>query len=161
MDRPPSSSRPASRTQPSPRVGSSKRRAHSVESSDSDEIIFVGATVGAALSAKYSFNGAPSRPPSRSRSRSRSVAADTATGSGTNGAQDGKGKGKAIAGKGGRPKQDVRDVLLPQLDVEPAPVPPWLGHTKILLQTKSCPVCKREWKRSESGAVRWVRETEA
>jgi hypothetical protein len=35
-------------------------------------------------------------------------------------------------------------------------VPDWLGKTAVLLQLKCCVVCKRQWKKSESGAARWV-----
>ncbi|WVR04436.1 hypothetical protein IAU60_001439 [Kwoniella sp. DSM 27419] len=45
--------------------------------------------------------------------------------------------------------------LLPDLALEPAPVPPWLGKTAVLLQLPACVVCKVRFKKSDSGAGRW------
>ena len=39
---------------------------------------------------------------------------------------------------------------------EPIPVPSWLGKTAVLLQLLRCVVCRKSWKKSESGAARWV-----
>ncbi|OCF37572.1 hypothetical protein I316_00698 [Kwoniella heveanensis BCC8398] len=45
--------------------------------------------------------------------------------------------------------------LLPDLALEPAPVPSWLGKTAVLLQLPACAVCKVRFKKSDSGAARW------
>ncbi|WVQ97826.1 hypothetical protein IAU59_004941 [Kwoniella sp. CBS 9459] len=45
--------------------------------------------------------------------------------------------------------------LLPDLALEPAPVPTWLGKTAVLLQLPACAVCKVRFKKTESGAARW------
>ncbi|WVF70068.1 hypothetical protein IAT40_004855 [Kwoniella sp. CBS 6097] len=45
--------------------------------------------------------------------------------------------------------------LLPDLSLEPAPVPTWLGKTAVLLQLPACAVCKVRFKKTESGAARW------
>lgn len=47
-------------------------------------------------------------------------------------------------------------VLVPPLSLTAPPVPPWLGKTSILLQLPTCVVCKVRWKKSDSGAARWV-----
>jgi hypothetical protein len=51
---------------------------------------------------------------------------------------------------------DVKDVLVPQTDLQPAPKPSWLGAPKILLRLSICPLCKKQLKKSESGPARWV-----
>lgn len=38
----------------------------------------------------------------------------------------------------------------------PIPILPWLGRTAVLLQLPDCVVCRKRWKKSESGAGRWV-----
>ncbi|WRT65015.1 uncharacterized protein IL334_001956 [Kwoniella shivajii] len=45
--------------------------------------------------------------------------------------------------------------LLPDLALEPLPVPAWLGKTAILLQLNCCAVCKVRFKKTDSGAARW------
>ncbi|WWD22061.1 hypothetical protein CI109_106549 [Kwoniella shandongensis] len=45
--------------------------------------------------------------------------------------------------------------LLPDLALEPLPVPNWLGKTAVLLQLPGCAVCKVRFKKSDSGAARW------
>lgn len=39
---------------------------------------------------------------------------------------------------------------------EPLPVPDWLPRTAILKELPKCVLCQREFKKSESGAARWV-----
>lgn len=55
-------------------------------------------------------------------------------------------------------KQPGSHTLLPDLGLEPDPVPEWLGRTSVLLQLQVCPICKVRWKRKESGIARWVSE---
>lgn len=52
-------------------------------------------------------------------------------------------------------KQPGSHTLLPDLGLEPDPVPEWLGRTSVLLQLQVCPICKVRWKRKESGIARW------
>lgn len=55
-------------------------------------------------------------------------------------------------------KQPGSHTLLPDLGLEPDPVPKWLGRTSVLLQLQACPICKVRWKGKESGIARWVSE---
>jgi len=58
-----------------------------------------------------------------------------------------------------KPRLEVNDVLLPTLDIEPMPIPDWLGQPVVLKQLSNCPLCKRQLKQSESGPARWVSAT--
>jgi hypothetical protein len=51
----------------------------------------------------------------------------------------------------------LNEVLLPELNLEPLPVPSWLGPAKILKELSVCPLCRKQLKPSESGPARWVR----
>ncbi|KIR40928.1 hypothetical protein I307_05308 [Cryptococcus deuterogattii 99/473] len=53
------------------------------------------------------------------------------------------------------PKQPGSHALLPDLGLEPEPIPEWLGRTSVLLQLHACPICKLGWKGKESGIARW------
>jgi hypothetical protein len=57
-----------------------------------------------------------------------------------------------------KPRLGVNDVLLPMLNIEPPPVPDWLGQPVVLKQLSICPLCKRQLKQAESGPARWVSE---
>ena len=117
-------------------TSTSSRRSGKVLVESDDEPEFVGETISTKLAEKFTFCGPSKRPPSKSRSRSTSTRTELK-------------------------KEEYKSpltipTLLPPVSLPEAPVPPWLGKPAILLQTKTCPVCKRSWKKSESGLARWV-----
>jgi hypothetical protein len=117
---------------------------------DDDDPVFVGAKIGAALKDKFAFKAEPIVP-STSSARARSIANSS----------DRKGKSKAkdeSKVKNDEDKLLATDLLRhhspPQLATSLPPA--WLGKTAVLLKTSACMLCKRDWKKSENGAQRWV-----
>lgn len=144
-------SRPRSRV-PSrpPPLKSEYIEVNSGDEDDDDDPVFVGAKIGASLKDKFAFKAEPIVP-SISSARARSIASSS----------DRKGKSKAkdeFKVAKDEDKLMATDLLRhhspPQLATSLPPA--WLGKTAVLLKTSGCMLCKRDWKKSENGAQRWV-----
>ncbi len=105
-----------------------KGKARAVLEADDDEPIFVGSSLATRLADKYSFKSSfPSISPP-----------DLPV-----------------------PLKDTPPPRLPLVaprspPKQPVPIPSWLGRTAVLLQLPDCVVCRKRWKKSDSGAARWV-----
>ncbi len=99
---------------------------------DDDEPVFVGSTVATDLAEKYSYKLSSS-------SYSSPLSPP---------------KRKASPTPAPPPLPLFAPVSPPK---KPIAVPVWLGRTAVLLQLPDCVVCRKRWKKSDSGAARWVR----
>jgi hypothetical protein len=122
------------------------------DNNDGDEPVFLHETIAKRLADKYTYRSSSSSsigssslvdlsaPTSRARAKPKRSTPATATAMATM-------RTKATLAQPPSPPR------------EPVPVPDWLGKTAVLLQLKCCVICRKQWKKSDSGAARWVRFT--
>ncbi|KAL8634473.1 MAG: hypothetical protein Q9228_007932 [Teloschistes exilis] len=107
---------------------------------DDDEPVFLGGKIARRLAEKYSYVSSSSDSSNDMASKPLAVA-----------------KREKKESKSKPPPLP----LLPSLPARPPlPVPPWLGKASILNQLSTCVVCKVPFKKTDSGAARWVSKTE-
>jgi hypothetical protein len=109
---------------------------------DDDKPVFVGQKAANRLAAKYNFIPGE-KPFTTSRTKGDIIKVDS------------KGKGKATDEKPQPPPLPLRPPSPPR---EPLAVPSWLSRTAFLLQLPKCVVCNVTFKKTDSGAGRWVRD---
>ncbi|ORX34397.1 hypothetical protein BD324DRAFT_657762 [Kockovaella imperatae] len=117
----------------SPKKG--KTVAAPIADGSDDEPIFLGGTAATNLANKFAF---------RSLSTTSRVAGKSAP------------ENSALPPSASTESSTKRLVLrAPSPTKEPLPVPSWLGKTAVLLKVRDCPLCTKEFKKSDSGAARW------
>jgi hypothetical protein len=132
------------------------------DNNDGDEPVFLHETIAKRLADKYTYRSSSSSsigssslvdlsaPTSRARAKPKRSTPATATAMATM-------RTKATASS--TPRASLSLAQPPSPPREPVPVPDWLGKTAVLLQLKCCVICRKQWKKSDSGAARWVRFT--
>lgn len=130
-----------------PRKRGRKPKPKSPEMEEEDDIVFVRENKARELASRFAFQ-ADAHPRSRRLGATSSTVTTASTPAASFAASGSSSSSSLIS----TPFNPI--LATPR---EPLPVPEWLPRTAILKELPKCVLCQREFKKSESGAARWVR----